>query len=96
MTQDSKNCFERVHRAMLTLCGPGTLEERLASANLSIIPLPTDAFPTVKLRETFRRFMDQNLKATQSNEKQVENVALILSLYTQAAKLDGFRQNNFD
>ena len=46
-------CFERVHNAVETLCGPGTLHDRLKDAANILIALLMEDFPTEEQRQGY-------------------------------------------
>ena len=94
--KDSRRIFERVYNGMTALAGEGTLSERLNSVFVIIVPLQRDDFPEA-MRDNFISIQDgiaaaQKSGATDEDRKRLsENY---LTLYTQAARLEGSRQDS--
>ena len=95
MIRDTGNCFERVWRAADALCGSGELRDRLKSVGMLLAPLRNDDFPEhmkskfADVRSELSKLgsIDSTVDALAVDDQ--ERIAgMLLSLYTQAARLD--------
>ena len=95
LIRDTGNCFERVWRAIDALCGSGELRDRLKSAGLLLSPLRNEDFPDhmkskfADVQSELSKFgsIDSTVEALNVGDQ--ERIAgMLLSLYTQAARLD--------
>ena len=93
--KDSGSIFERVYNGMDTLCGDGTLSQRLEWVIQSIAPLLTDDFPEA-MRNDFIAIKEGIIAARESGATDANRKRLAkdyLKLYTKAARLDGILQD---